>query len=177
MSNQNSKAGTVPQPPNVLSKRAVIPGASGIDYEAIERAEKALSALSSQFESWMSDELDALVAAKNQIHEKGKTEQTISTLFHSAHDIKGQAATLGFPLAGSVAASLCKLTMDPPALDRIPLNLIDQHVDSILAIVKEGVRDTENPTACKLTKRLTDVTNDFLAQLKPRTPDNTSSAN
>lgn len=154
------------QPPNLLSKRAVIPGTAGIDYDAIERAEKALSALAGQFETWMGEEINALMSAKKRIHETGKTKETLSALFHTAHDIKGQAATLGFPLAGSVAASLCKLTMDPPAIERIPLSLIDQHVDSILAIVKENVRDTENATACRLSKRLTEVTDEFLSQLK-----------
>jgi chemotaxis protein histidine kinase CheA len=165
MSETPTKPGTLVQPVNMLSKRAVIPGAEGIDYDAIERAEKALSELSTQFENWMSDELDALVEAKDNIHTNGKSADSISKLFHSAHDLKGQAATLGFPLAGSVAASLCKLTLDPPNIDRIPLQLINQHVDSILAIVKEDVRDTDNTTARKLTIRITEVTDDFLEQL------------
>ncbi len=164
MSETSGKPAVVTKPDVMLGKRAVIPGTSGIDYEAIERAEKALSELSGQFENWMNEELDALAKARDLIHAEGKTSETISKLFHTAHDLKGQAATLGFPLAGSVAASLCKLTLDPPNLDRIPMQLIDQHVDSILAIVKEDIRDTSNPTACKLTKRITDVTNDFLSQ-------------
>ncbi len=35
--------------------------------------------------------------------------QQREALFRAAHDIKGQAATLGFPLAAAVADSLCRL--------------------------------------------------------------------
>ncbi len=165
MSETQSKVESVGQPPSMLQKRAVIPGNAGIDYEAIERAETALSALSENFESWMTDELEALMSANRNIIKSGKNKDTIEALFHTAHDIKGQAATLGYPLAGSVAASLCKLTLDSPAPERIPQILLDQHVNSIQAIVTEKVRDTKNKTARTLIQRLTLVTNDFIDQL------------
>jgi len=159
----NSKV-TIEKPDDMLGKRALIPGTPGIDYEAIERAEKALSDLSSNFESWMGDEIRELAAARDAVLNQGRNAETIVTLFHTAHDIKGQAATLGFPLAGPVAASLCKLALDAPDPSRIPQMLIDQHVDAIKAIVNEDVRDTQNHTAYELTQRLTYVTNDFLDQ-------------
>lgn len=151
-------------PDNSLNRKAVIPGAPGIDYEAIERAEQALSQLSASFNSWMVEECQNLSAARDNIRKNGPNRTSLDKLFHVAHDIKGQAATLGYPLAAGPATSLCNLLYDIPRPERAPQSLIDQHVDAICAIVRKNIQDVEHKTTVEISRRLTIVTNDFLRQ-------------
>ncbi len=151
-------------PGNALNRKAAIPGATGIDYEAIERAEQALSELSSSFNNWMLEECHNLASRRAAIHRDGPNRETLESMFHVAHDIKGQAVTLGFPLASGPATSLCKLLYEIPRPERAPVALIDQHVNAICAIVRENIQDVEHPTTVEISRRLTIVTNDFLRQ-------------
>ena len=65
--------------------------------DPVARAEKALAQLSSEFSSWMDSECERLDAARRDVKAKGFTKATRDALFHAAHDIKGEAATFGYP--------------------------------------------------------------------------------
>ena len=79
------------------------------DDDPVARAELALAALSSAFGSWMESECDRLDQARQAISKGGFSKVNRDALFHAAHDIKGEAATFGFPLAAAAADSLCRL--------------------------------------------------------------------
>jgi chemotaxis protein histidine kinase CheA len=83
-------------------------------------------------------------------------------LFRAAHDIKGQAATFGFPMVAPVADSLCRLIEHIPDIARLPMPLVDQHVDSIRAITHKNTRGDSNSNAAKLAGKLRQVTDEFL---------------
>ena len=102
---------------------------------------------------------------------KGFTKATRDALFHAAHDIKGEAATFGYPLVAAPADSLCRLIEHTPDMTRIPLALVDQHVDAIRAIIRENARPDVAQIADALTKRLREVTDEFLAQENKDRPD------
>ena len=44
------------------------------------------------------------------------TPATRDELFHAAHDIKGEAATFGYPLVAPAADSLCRLLEHTPEI-------------------------------------------------------------
>ena len=135
------------------------------------RAEEALAKLSSEFSSWMDSECERLDAARRNIKSKGFTKATHEALFHAAHDIKGEAATFGYPFVASSADSLCRLIEHTPDMNRIPIALVDQHVDAVRAIIREKARPDIGQIADALTKRLREVTDDFLAQENKDRPD------
>ncbi len=146
-------------PPNRL-QGAVGRAVAGDD--PVARAEAALAELSAEFSGWMHAECDELDRARRSALAAGLAAPQRDALFRTAHDIKGQAATLGFPLIAAIAESLCKLieeTFDPR---RIPPALIDQHVDAVRAIAREHDRPHAEATAEKLTRRLRDVSEEFL---------------
>ena len=101
----------------------------------------------------------------------GINQGTRDALFLAAHDIKGQAATFGFPLVMPVADSLCRLIEHTPDMKRIPHNLIDQHVDAIRAIIREKERPDIAQIADQLTRKLREVTDEFLARENKDRPD------
>jgi chemotaxis protein histidine kinase CheA len=152
-------------PPHKLKKAVThTKGPVNIDMSAVQRAEAALEELKVEFGQWMQAECERIEAGRRTIREKGVTRQTADALFMPAHDIKGGAATLGFPLAERLATSLCRLLRHAPLPGRIPLALIDHHVDGIRAIVREDVKDAHNPYGLELSERLSIMVETFLAE-------------
>jgi HPt (histidine-containing phosphotransfer) domain-containing protein len=144
--------------------RKVVSEIAAFDPEddPVERAEKALAELSPEFANWMDEECERLDLARHAAKAKGFVKQTYSDIFHAAHDIKGEAATFGFPAVAAAAESLCRLLEHTPDMKKIPLSLVDQHVDAVRAIYREYARSDAEAVAESLTRRLRDVTDEFL---------------
>src|SRR5690606_16658072 len=105
------------------------------------------------------------------VRDQGLSNSTFQELFHAAHDVKGDAATFGFPLAAGPAESLCRVLEHSPDRGRIPLALIDQHVDAVRAIVREYARSDIAEIAAALTRRLRQVSDEFLIHENRHRPD------
>ena len=147
-------------PPHELRK--VLAPAGDVIDDPVARAEAALAELSSEFSGWMDSECDRLEAARQDVKRDGFTQKTHDTLFRAAHDIKGEAGTFGFPAVVGAAESLCRLIEHTPDMQDIPLALVDQHVDAIRAVVREYARADLIDAATALTRRLREVTDEFL---------------
>jgi hypothetical protein len=76
-----------------VSTRPYLPA----EDDPVVRAEKALTELSHEFTNWMDQECDRLDQARRAVAEDGFNDVTRLGLFHAAHDIKGDAATFGYP--------------------------------------------------------------------------------
>lgn len=159
-------------PENKLRK-AVLAKApeGGEDDDPVARAEKALSDLSGEFGSWMDSECERLDKARQAISSGGFNKATKEALFHASHDIKGQAATFGYPAMAAAANSLCRLIEFTPDSMRIPIKLVDQHVDAVRAIYREYARSDAVELATLLTRRLREVTDEFLMRENHNRPD------
>jgi chemotaxis protein histidine kinase CheA len=151
-------------------RKAVAPATDAND-DPVARAEAALAQLSGEFSTWMQTECERLEAARQDILRQGVKEKTKEALFRAAHDIKGEAATFGYPSVAGVAESLCRLIEHTPERTRIPVGLIEQHVDAVRAIVREYDRADRGDVARALTRRLREVTDEFLRQENGFRPD------
>lgn len=149
-------------PHNKLRKLVTLQPLEPGEVDPVERAEIALEELSGEFGTWMETECDRLDTARNIVKQSGFTKLTKDGLFHAAHDIKGEAATFGFPAMAEAANSLCRLVEHTPDPNRIPMALVDQHVDAVRAIFREYARSDARELADTLTKRLREVTDEFL---------------
>ena len=131
--------------------------------DPVARAEKALAGLSGEFKNWMTIEADRLAYAHASILRDGLTDLTRQELFRAAHDIKGDAATFGFPSAGAAAESLCRIIEHAPDLDQVPSNLVAHHINAIQAIVRERTKLDTAATAGELSRQLRGVADEYLA--------------
>lgn len=156
-------------PPHDLRK-AVRAAVSG-EEDPVARAEAALAQLSSEFGAWMHAECERLEAARQKFGRDGVNENAHQELFRAAHDIRGEAATFGFPALTGVADSLCRLLEHSPEPSRIPVTLVDQHVDALRAIAREYSRPDLAEAAGALTGRLREVTDEFLRTVNRFRPD------
>jgi chemotaxis protein histidine kinase CheA len=138
--------------------RNALPG----EPDPVEAAERALSRLSGDFRLWMNDECAKLDVARCKIRDSALTKESGQELFLAAHDIKGDGATFGFAEVVRAADSLCRLLEHSPDLAKIPMAIIDQHVDAIRAIVREHSRADIGRIAGVLTQKLKTVTDEFL---------------
>jgi len=130
--------------------------------DPVARAEEALAGLSGEFKKWMSIEADRLLAAHAAILKNGFTDATREELFRAAHDIKGDAATFGYPSAGVAAESLCRIIEHALDLDQVPSNLIGHHINTIQAIVRERTKLDTVSMASELSRQLRGVADEYL---------------
>jgi hypothetical protein len=159
-------------PPNKLKKavQKLKPGEKA-PYDPVERAEAALAELAADFSIWMENECARLDAARNAVKATGITPGNRDVLFRAAHDIKGEAATFGYPLVAPVADSLCRLIEHTPDIAQLPLRLVDQHVDAIRAIFHRNTRGDVGKYASELAAKLRHVTDEFLLHENRDRPD------
>ena len=145
--------------------------AAMVSDDPVARAEAALKKLADEFIIWMYDECERLEAARDDLVRHGLTQKTHDPLFRAAHDIKGEAATFGYPALAGAADSLCRLLEHTPQLTHIPIALVNQHVSAVRAIFREYDRPDLGEMASALTDRLRDVTDEFLEHENNFRPD------
>src|SRR5262245_60555749 len=106
------------------------------DEELIARAEAAMADLSSHFAGWMQDECRRLEGLSQRLAEQPADAAMLEQLYRAAHDIKGEAATFGYPVVERIITSLCRLMSRAPDRSRIPFPLIELHVSAVRKAVE-----------------------------------------
>lgn len=155
--------------PKAIQERALLPGDGSVAaIKAVAQAEQALDQLSVNFDDWMRIEVDKLLQAKQSLKDIGPSEAGLDALFGVSHDLKGQAATLGYPFVADICVSLCRLIDACGKGGRIPVVLVEQHIDAVAAIVREDAKGPDHAKASILARKLYDVTQDYLVQISRR---------
>jgi HPt (histidine-containing phosphotransfer) domain-containing protein len=139
--------------------------------DPVARAEAALAGLSGEFKDWMLIEADRLSAAYAAVLKGGFTTKASEELFRAAHDIKGDAATFGYPSAAAAAESLCRIIEHAPDLDRVPSELIKHHINAIQAIVRDHTRLDTMAVASELSRKLRGVADEYLIHVNRNRPE------
>lgn len=118
---------------------------------AVARANKVVEKIAREFDGWMAAEVDRVRAAHRAYAAEPGNAAHKAALFRAAHDLRGQAASLGYPLAGRIAQSLSRLLS--LSLDPKPM-LVAQHVEALRAVVREGAKDASDPVGAALAEEL-----------------------
>lgn len=156
---------------NTLSAKALVPGNPNEAVElATKKAEAAVMQLSVEFPAWMKGESNRLNDIRFELAEKGPSEDRLDRLFTCSHDIKGQAQTYGYPVAGIIAKLLCDLIEQAPDASKIPLAVIDQHVDMIRAIVRQNLKGNGNAQTNNIIHGLQVLDITTLKKITPNQP-------
>jgi HPt (histidine-containing phosphotransfer) domain-containing protein len=139
--------------------------------DPVGRAEKALAGLSGEFKDWMATEVSRLATAYAVVQKDGFTKATRDELFRAAHDIKGDAATFGYPSAAVIAESLCRVIEHAPDLEKVPAELLSHHINAIQAIVHDNTRLDSLSVSSELSRRLRRVADEYLAHVNRDRPE------
>jgi chemotaxis protein histidine kinase CheA len=133
--------------------------------DPVARAEAAVEQLATHFDDWMKDEVAKVVEGHEAWTDGGGCPgDAQEAFFRAVHDVKGQAATLGFPLAARVAGSLCGLLDHMDGSVRTPRTLVDSHVDAIEAIFRERAKGEADRVGVALVEALEAVSARWLAE-------------
>lgn len=122
--------------------------------QRIARAETAIEEMKEEFSGWIQEETEDLLAAQTEWMSAPEDDAARSVFFRRAHDLKGQATTLGYPLVSRIASSLCDLLAEESVEYDECSTLTAQHVAAIKAAVRADIRDTANSTAASLATEL-----------------------
>jgi HPt (histidine-containing phosphotransfer) domain-containing protein len=139
--------------------------------DPVARAEEALAGLSGEFKNWMLVEADRLSAAHAAMLNDGFSDKASEELFRAAHDIKGDAATFGYPSAALAAESLCRIIEHAPDLDKVPSDLIKHHINAIQAIVRNHTRLDTAKVSIQLSRKLRGVADEYLMHVNRDRPE------
>ncbi len=156
--------------PNPLRNMLLRVPESDLD-DPVGRAEKALAGLSGEFKEWMAIEADRLSAAHATVLREGFNDKTREELFRAAHDIKGDAATFGYPSAAAAAESLCRIIEHAPDLAAVPAQLIAHHINAVQAIVRNRTKLDTAVVAGVLSKQLRGIADEFLTHANRDRPE------
>ncbi len=152
-------------PKDDLRERVVIDGSPNNAYRrAVEAAEAAIEELSAEFDDWLNIELNNLLETLNGIRENGWDTAHGERLFTIAHDLKGQATTLGYPTITEICDTLCNLLEKIPNIERLSLNVVEIFVASIKTIIEQCERNSENPKASAISLGLRQMAMKILQQ-------------
>jgi chemotaxis protein histidine kinase CheA len=136
----------------------VISGAGPVfDADAVARADETLKAMSASFQQWLEPDVQKLQQARLEAERAGWSDLALDQLMGVAHDIKGMGESYGYPLATRMAASLCRLIETAPgkAAARAQPGLVQAHVDTLRAIVRDHIKTMDHPIGRALMETLT----------------------
>lgn len=142
-------------PRNVLKDRALTRVRQNPleSVDMVNRAQKALEALAGNFTDWMLSETRRLTEHFDGFERGPMDDEAYKSLFIVAHDVRGQAMQLGYPLAGQIAAGLCDLLQNH-RLNPVPPIILRRYVEAVASIVRSGVKDEANAVAVELAREL-----------------------
>lgn len=151
----------IPVPQTLRRKALVVEGSlEEALAAAVSRADAAVGRLSGEFDDWMAQEANRLVAV-HRAYKQMPDSETRSALFKVAHDLRGQAALFGYPLVGQICGNLARLT---GARAKVPDALVDQHVGAVSAMVRERAKDANDRLGATLAAELERLTREALAR-------------
>lgn len=163
---QNNTAYELIDPPNTLKSKVRMLVGRDAHIDPVERAEQAVERLSANFGDWMEDEVTRLIEQWRKTRDLDFSPKARAALYRVAHDMRGQAATLGFPSVGKIAGVFCDI-LDALGEQPVPEDFLEKYVNAIRAIARETDRGEDNAIAEQLSSELARAGEDLIAQVHP----------
>lgn len=127
----------VERPPNRLSEKVPKTGGKTLQ-QAVADADRAIERLSKDYDKHLAEDMDALGKYMTAVKADPSSEN-LKTLFRLVHNMRGQAATFGFPLITEVGRSLCLYLLETEDEPDANITLIEQHVNALRVIYREKI--------------------------------------
>lgn len=149
---------TIIERPNELRQKV----GGSLSPALVQKAEHAVSNLAQDFEQWLNDAVTALHNAHQKLISDPNQTVTSSGFDKAALEVKSLGETYGYPLITRISHSLFRLIVKTPHGHTPPSALLEAHVNTIRALLRDKVRDAQNPLgttlAAELEKRVAETT-------------------
>ncbi len=116
-----------------------------------ERAAAAEAELAERYPALARADLERLAAGLVALRAGDDDAAARRTLTDAAHDLKGQGATFGYPLAGRVAGLLCRYLEGTSPVDPA---VVGAHLEALEQIVRHRIAGAGGPLGQDLLCRL-----------------------
>lgn len=136
--------------PNVL--RGKIGGS--LSPALIAKADHAVTALSANFEEWMSNAVDALVETRQKLLTDPVLTAETSGFSKAALEVKSLGETYGYPLITRISHSLFRLLVRIPEGRNLPGALVDAHIDAVRALLRNRIKTADDQLGTVLATEL-----------------------
>ncbi|WP_425407506.1 Hpt domain-containing protein [Hwanghaeella sp.] len=137
MAEQTRGSVKIERPPNRLADKVPKTGGKTLK-QAIADADRAIDRLSKDYGKHLADDMAALEKYMAAV-KSAPTAANLKTLFRLVHNMRGQAATFGFPLITEVGRSLCLYLLETEHESEVNVALIEQHVNALRVIYREKI--------------------------------------
>ena len=141
-------------PPNTLQAKVPKTGGPRMD-EMVADAEAALREINGNYEALVRDDVrridDAISRAERFPLAASKEMHAIAFI---SHDIKGQAATLGYPLLTAIAQSLYRFVESDKSPAPKRLDVVEAHARALETVVAHRIRGDGGENGRKLLDAL-----------------------
>lgn len=124
-------------PPNKLASKVNKTGGKTLQ-QAVADAEKAIEQLSGDYHKYLAEDMESLEKFMAAL-KANPNQTTFKDMFRLVHNMRGQAATFGFPLITEVGRSLCLYLLETEDPDDLHMALIEQHVNALRVIYREQI--------------------------------------
>lgn len=148
---------------------------SDIDETEMERrlarAEAAVAELAENYAVWALADVDKcaewLQAARAASGEADRAA-AMEALHGTAHNIKGQGSSFGYPLMTGLGASLCRLARNRPAPSAAEFDLAASHLAAMRLVLAQKIKGDGGALGSKLVERLKTLVDEAVP---PQPPD------
>jgi hypothetical protein len=143
-------------PKSNLKLRALSP--TGITaQEAIQKGEKALTALKEEYNIWLLADIKMLEEQITHYSQENAHKINIrKKITTTIHDIRSQGSTFGYPLVTSIAHSFCRLLEETKEDLELPSELFFLHLNSLKLVTEKNI-DGDGGDAAKILLKSLDV--------------------
>ncbi|MBT3307429.1 MAG: hypothetical protein HN377_13240 [Alphaproteobacteria bacterium] len=119
--------------------------------QAVLRALNAAESITSDYQGWAVDDLQALWQAYK---DSAAGSGNVSEMFDIAHEVRGQGGSFGFPLISRIGDSLCKFLESRQSLDARDLEIIKIHILAMKAVFQQDLKGKQGDLDVELSDLL-----------------------
>ncbi len=137
-------------PPRRLQAKVPKTGGPSMDQMAAD-AEAALREIKDNYEAVVQADLRKIDDAVSRAMETpASATDAVKEIFGISHDIKGQAASLDYPLLTAIAQSLCRFISTSEPAARMGLDVVGVHARAMGTVVAHTIRGDGGENGKKL---------------------------
>jgi two-component system chemotaxis response regulator CheY len=139
---RRGRSSTPSLPPNDELQKHIAPAAELITEGVIETAQLELMKAEGEFVEWAKDDILLLEAAYAEMDKHPGSAGAHKALLEAAYAIKSQAGIFGYDLGTGIASMLVQYLTAHPDIREERLTVVRKHIDAIVVIFTEKIKDT-----------------------------------
>lgn len=135
----------------------------GVDETALARAEAAIADMQGDYLVWAEQDIQQIErhCANALALPEDERAHTMRELFATAHGMKGQGGSFGFPLVTQVSDSLARFIQDRTQCGPREMNVIHVHIDALRMVISERLTNDGGFAGEKMLAGLKQVLDKF----------------